>query len=145
MASMFDHRDEYAQNAGKCNFARASTYQDNMKSSTCMGYSCNPAGGSCDRSAKSRSDGMFANYGSFHGGSLGLATTRSNDSTGANGFGAAGIDYINHSVERYPSPVRHSMSRKVRLVSHWQQPEPDSEFRSRTPLYDQAFPSFGRF
>jgi len=157
MASMFDRREKYAQNVGKYKFASTSTYQDNMKFSISMGYGCNAAGGSCDGSAQSRSDRMSVDHGSFHGGAtrpvtrgnFGLATTRSNDSTRANGFGAAGIDYNdtrhNPSIERYPSPVRHSTSRKRGLVSHSQRPELDPEFQSKTPFCDQTFPSFSRF
>ena len=145
MASMFDRREQHAQKTDKYTFASSPSYQDYMKSSKCTGNDCKAAAGS----AQSRNDSMGcfrceATNPTTHS-SFGLATTRDNDSTGV----AAGVNYndsrLNQSVQRYPSPFRHTMHRKRAPSSHIQQPQPDAVFESKTPFYDQSFQSFSRF
>jgi len=73
----------------------------------------------------------------------------SHEPTSVTGFGVSRTHSddprLNANVARYPSPVRCQMSRKQRPVSHFQQPAPDTELVSKTPFYDQAFSTFGRF
>ena len=94
-------------------------------------------------------------FGSFGSSNFGLAATPSNDfttshdSTRVHGFGASGTHHddtrLNPNVPRYPSPTRCLMSRKRGLISHCPKPELDTEFVSKTPFYDKAFSTFGRF
>lgn len=140
MASMFGGREQSAQNPDKYTFASSPSYQDYMKSSKCMGNDCKAAGGS----AQSRYDPMGCFRCADTKPIIGLATTRDNDATGV----AAGVNYndsrLTPNVERYPSPLRHSMRRKGAPSSHRSQPQPDAVFQSKTPLYDQAFSSSSR-